>query len=158
MKLLKLFSLTLFLALALHAPAQQPDYSGLVIRHDSTIEKWPADGESLNWVSGLSIGEGSFFQVPQRKETYLVGFNYYRGFTLREAGVVLVETDAFLYDLPQGSIDDRLMNDALVALLKRGIRVDITRRGEWLEIGPWSKPTNRAMIFDTRNIKSTPRE
>lgn len=155
MKLLKLFSLTLFLALALHAPAQQPD---IRIIGGTEIEAWPQDGESLNWVSGLSIGEGSFFQVPQRKETYLVGFNYYRGFTLREAGVVLVETDAFLYDLPQGSIDDRLMNDALVALLKRGIRVDITRRGEWLEIGPWSKPTNRAMIFDTRNIKPTPRE
>lgn len=146
MKLLKLFSLTLFLALALQAPAQ-PDIR--IIGGSGTGETWPADGESLNWVSGLSIGEG--YQVPQRKETYLVGFHYYKGFTLREAGVVLVETDAFLYDLPQGTVDDRLMNDAMVALLKRGIRVDVTRRGEWLEVGPWSKPTTRAMIFDTRN-------
>lgn len=144
MKNFKLFLLSALLIIGVQTFGQDP------------AENWPADGQALNWVSGFSIDPDNAYQVTDRKENYLVAFHYYKGFTLREAGVIQVSTDAFLYDLPQGSVDDRLMNDALVALMKRGIRVDVTRRGEWVEIGPWVK--NRALIYDTRNWPKPPKE
>lgn len=140
---MKLFSRFLFIALmaiASNLTAQEPE--------------WPAEGDSYGWVTSIRLPDQG---VSDRKDTYLVNFSYYRGFTLRETGVVKVATDAFLYDMPQGTADDRLMNDVLVALMKQGLRVDVTRRGEWIQIGPWARLIPPGLIYDSRSLPVRPK-
>lgn len=139
MKLFHRFLIAAFALLSFNLFAQEP--------------QWPAEGDSYGWVTSISLPG----QTADRKDTYLVNFSYYRGFALRETGVVKVSTDAFLYDLPQGTADDRLMNDVLVALLKQGLRVDVTRRGEWIQIGPWAKLIPPGLIYDSRSLPQRPK-
>lgn len=161
---MKRFRFTLFLFLALLCfNVYGQDYPTAVIGNvdgeaDIMIiggEKWPADGDSYGWV--LVGANDANELIYDRKDTYLVNFSYYRGFALRETGVVKVSTDAFLYDLPQGTADDRLMNDVLVALLKQGLRVDVTRRGEWIQVGPWAKLIPPGLIYDSRSLPQRPK-
>lgn len=116
----------------------------------------PDEGEGVEMTAPEEVGEG--FEVAPRKYWYAVNFVYYRGHTVRETGVVKVRTDAFLYNIPQGKADTRLMDDVLPELAKRGIRVQFGKKGEWIEVGPWQRMNMPGMILDTREIEVEPQK